>query len=112
MVPFSAGGPTDTVTRLVAEPMSKELGQEIVVKNVEGAGGTLAAGRSPTPKPDGYTLLMHHIGMSTAPALYPDLAYDPLKDFKTIGLVTDRADDHHRAQGLRAEQPRGAHRPT
>jgi tripartite-type tricarboxylate transporter receptor subunit TctC len=88
-VPFSAGGPTDTVTRLVAKPMSKELGQEIVVKNVEGAGGTLAAGDVADAEPDGYNLLMHHIGMSTAPALYPDLAYDPLKDFKTIGLVTD-----------------------
>ena len=87
-VPFSAGGPTDTVTRLVAKPMSKDLGQEIVVKNVEGAGGTLGAGDVADAEPDGYTLLMHHIGMSTAPALYPDLAFDPLKDFKTIGLVT------------------------
>ncbi len=88
-VPFAAGGPTDTVTRLVAKPMSKELGQEIVVKNAEGAGGTLAAGDVANSEPDGYNLLMHHIGMSTAPALYPDLAFDPLKDFKTIGLVTD-----------------------
>ena len=87
-VPFAAGGPTDTVTRLVAKPMSKELGQEIVVKNTAGAGGTLAAGDVADAEPDGYTLLMHHIGMSTAPALYPDLAFDPLKDFKTIGLVT------------------------
>ena len=76
------------MTRLVAKPMSKELGQEIVVKNAEGAGGTLAAGDVAEAEPDGYTLLMHHIGMSTAPALYPDLAFDPLKDFKTIGLVT------------------------
>ena len=88
VVPFSAGGPTDTVTRLIADPMKKELGQDIVVKNVEGAGGTLAAGQVANDKPDGYTVLMHHIGMSTAPALYPDLAYDPLKDFKTVGLVT------------------------
>jgi len=88
VVPFSAGGPTDTVTRLVAKPMSKDLGQEIVVKNVEGAGGTLGAGDVADAEADGYTLLMHHIGMSTAPALYPDLAFDPLKDFKTIGLVT------------------------
>jgi len=88
VVPFSAGGPTDTVTRLIADPMKKELGQDIVVKNVEGAGGTLAAGQVANEKADGYTVLMHHIGMSTAPALYPDLAYDPLKDFKTVGLVT------------------------
>lgn len=89
VVPFSAGGPTDTVTRLIAEPMSKALGQQIVVQNVEGAGGTVAAGEVAAAAPDGYTVLMHHIGMSTAPTLYPDLPFDPLEDFKTIGLVTD-----------------------
>lgn len=89
VVPFSAGGPTDTITRLVAKPMSEELGQQIVVKNVEGAGGTLAAGQVADEEGDGYTMLVHHIGMSTAPALYPDLEYSPLEDFKTIGLITD-----------------------
>jgi len=89
VVPFAAGGPTDTVTRLVAEPMSATLGQEVIVENVAGAGGTLAAGQVATAAPDGYTVLMHHIGMSTAPSLYPDLPYDPLVDFKTIGLVTE-----------------------
>ncbi len=89
VVPFSAGGPTDTVTRLIAEPMSVELGQTIVVQNVEGAGGTVAAGEVAAAEPDGYTVLMHHIGMSTAPALYSNLEYDPLTDFKTIGLVTE-----------------------
>jgi tripartite-type tricarboxylate transporter receptor subunit TctC len=89
VVPFAAGGPTDTVTRLVAEPMGTTLGQPIVVQNVAGAGGTLAAGQVATAEPDGYTVLMHHIGMSTAPSLYADLPYDPLVDFKTIGLVTE-----------------------
>lgn len=89
VVPFAAGGPTDTVTRLIAEPMSKELGQQIVVQNVEGAGGTVAAGQVADEDADGYQVLIHHIGMSTAPGLYPDLAYDPLEDFKTVGLVTD-----------------------
>ena len=89
VVPFAAGGPTDTVTRLVAEPMSAELGQQVVVQNVEGAGGTVAAGEVAAAEPDGYTVLMHHIGMSTAPTLFPDLAYDPLVDFRTIGLVTE-----------------------
>ena len=89
VVPFSAGGPTDTVTRLIAEPMAEELGVEVVVKNVEGAGGTVAAGQVADAEGDGYEVLIHHIGMSTAPALYPDLAYDPLEDFKTVGLVTD-----------------------
>jgi tripartite-type tricarboxylate transporter receptor subunit TctC len=89
VVPFAAGGPTDTVTRLVAEPMSKTLGQQIVVQNVAGAGGTLAAGQVAAAAPDGYTVLMHHIGMSTAPSLYKNLGFDPLVDFKTIGLVTE-----------------------
>ena len=89
VVPFAAGGPTDTVTRLVAEPMSKTLGQQIVVENVAGAGGTLASGQVARATPDGYTVLMHHIGMSTAPTLYKDLPFKPLEDFKTIGLVTE-----------------------
>ncbi|HYI67874.1 MAG TPA: tripartite tricarboxylate transporter substrate-binding protein [Candidatus Limnocylindrales bacterium] len=89
IVPFAAGGPTDTVTRLVTEPMAAELGAEIVVQNVEGAGGTVAADQVANAEPDGYTVLMHHIGMSTAPTLYPDLTYDPLEDFEMIGLVTE-----------------------
>ena len=89
VVPFSAGGPTDTVARLVAEPMSKTLGQQIIVQNVEGAGGTLGAGEVAKAKNDGYKILMHHIGMSTAPALYSNLAFKPLESFQTIGLVTE-----------------------
>lgn len=89
VVPFSAGGPTDTVTRLIAEPMGKALGQQFVIQNVTGAGGTVAAGQVANAEPDGYTVLMHHIGMSTAPTLYPNLPYDPLEDFETIGLVTE-----------------------
>ncbi|MGL5809275.1 MAG: tripartite tricarboxylate transporter substrate-binding protein [Nocardioides sp.] len=89
VVPYAAGGPTDTVARLIAEPMSEELGQRIVVQNVEGAGGTVAAGQVAEADGDGYQVLIHNIGMSTAPALYPDLAYAPLEDFETIGLVTD-----------------------
>ena len=89
VVPFSAGGPTDTVTRLIADPMAAELGVEIVVQNVEGAGGTVAAEQVANAEPDGYTVLMHHIGMSTAPTLYPDLPYDPIEDFEPIGLVTE-----------------------
>lgn len=89
VVPYSAGGPTDTVTRLIAEPMGAKLGQQIVVKNVTGAGGTVASGQVAEAKPDGYEVLIHNIAMSTAPALYPDLPYEPLVDFKTIGLITD-----------------------
>ncbi|KRA55425.1 tripartite tricarboxylate transporter substrate-binding protein [Devosia sp. Root635] len=89
VVPFSAGGPTDTVTRLVAAAMSEDLGQQVVVQNVGGAGGTLGAGQVAAANPDGYTLLLHHIGMSTAPALYASLPYDPMTDFAPIGLVTE-----------------------
>ena len=89
VVPFSAGGPTDTVTRMISEPMAKELGGKIVVQNVEGAGGTVGAGQVARAQPDGYTVLMHHIGMSTAPALYKNLGYKPLEDFEMVGLVTE-----------------------
>lgn len=89
VVPFSAGGPTDTVTRLVAEAMSKDLGQQIVVENVGGAGGTLGAGRVASADADGYTLLLHHIGMATSATLYRKLAYDTLGAFEYVGLVTD-----------------------
>ncbi|PJN93995.1 hypothetical protein CNY89_17120, partial [Amaricoccus sp. HAR-UPW-R2A-40] len=89
VVPFSAGGPTDTVTRLVAEPMSKALGQQVVVQNVGGAGGTLGAAQVAKAQADGYTLLLHHIGMSTAPSLYDNLTFDPVTDFAPIGLVTN-----------------------
>lgn len=88
VVPFSAGGPTDTVARLVAEVMSQDLGQQVVVQNVGGAGGTLGAGQVATAPNDGYTLLLHHIGMSTAPTLYRSLPYDPTTDFAPIGLIT------------------------
>jgi len=89
VVPFSAGGPTDTVTRLVAQAMSEDLGQQVVVQNVGGAGGTLGAGQVAAAPNDGYTLLLHHIGMSTAPALYQSLPFDPQTDFAPIGLVTN-----------------------
>lgn len=89
VVPFSAGGPTDTVTRLVAEAMSRDLGQQIVVENVGGAGGTLGAGRVADAAPDGYTLLLAHIGMATSATLYRSLPYDPVNAFDYVGLVTD-----------------------
>lgn len=89
VVPFSAGGPTDTVARLVADVMSRDLGQQVVVQNVGGAGGTLGAGQVATAPNDGYTLLLHHIGMSTAPTLYRSLPFSPETDFAPIGLVTE-----------------------
>lgn len=89
VVPFAAGGPTDTVARLVAESMSKDLGQQIIVENVGGAGGTLGAGRVASAEADGYTILLHHIGMATSATLYRKLAYNTLEAFDYVGLVTE-----------------------
>ena len=89
VVPFAAGGPTDTVARLVAESMSKDLGQQVIVENVGGAGGTLGAGRVADADADGYTVLLHHIGMATSATLYRKLPYDTLNAFEYVGLVTD-----------------------
>ena len=89
VVPFAAGGPTDTVARLVGEAMGRDLGQTVVIENIGGAGGTLGAQRTATARPDGYSLLVHHIGMSTIPTLYRRLAYDPVNGFEPIGLITE-----------------------
>lgn len=89
VIPFAAGGPTDTVGRLIAEAMGRDLGQNVVVVNVGGAGGTLGAQRVAQARPDGHTILLHHIGMATIPTLYRRLAYDPVNGFETIGLVTE-----------------------
>ena len=89
VVPYSAGGPTDVVARMLAIPMAKSLGQTVVVENTVGAGGTIAPARVARAKNDGYTILIHHMGMATAPSLYKKLPYDPLKDFEYIGQVLD-----------------------
>ena len=89
VVPFTAGGPTDLVARGIAQGMTKALGQPVVVENTPGAGGTVAATRVKNAAPDGHTLLVHHIGMATAPALYRKLAYNPMTDFEPVALVVD-----------------------
>ena len=89
LVPFAAGGPTDIVARLLGQAMGKTLGQTIVVENALGAGGTVAPTKLKNAAPDGYTILLAHIGMSTAPALYRSLPYKPLEDFEFVGEVVD-----------------------
>jgi len=89
VVPFNAGGPTDTVARSIAASMSKTIGQTVVVENKNGAGGTVGAGYVKNAQPDGYTFLLHHNGMATAPSLYRKLAYNPLTDFEYITQVAD-----------------------
>jgi tripartite-type tricarboxylate transporter receptor subunit TctC len=88
IVPFAAGGPTDVIARIVGDHMSRTLGQQIVVENVVGAGGTTGITRAAQAQPDGYTIMMGHMGTHGAsPALYPNLKYDPTKDFAPVGLA-------------------------
>jgi tripartite-type tricarboxylate transporter receptor subunit TctC len=88
IVPFAAGGPTDVVTRLVCEHMSRTLGQPIIVENVGGAGGTLGMTRAAQAQSSGYTIAVGNMGtQSAAPALYPNLKYDPAKSFAQVGVV-------------------------
>ena len=88
IVPFSAGGPGDVIARILGGAMSATLKQSIVIENVVGAGGTLGTNRVAKAAPDGYTLLLMHVGQATAPALYAKLPFDPVGDFAPIGLVT------------------------
>ena len=89
VVPFAAGGPSDKIARDVAEALRKPLGQTVVVENVGGAGGTIGANKVAKATPDGYTLLVHHIGMATAPALYRKLPYKMPEDFEYLGLINE-----------------------
>jgi tripartite-type tricarboxylate transporter receptor subunit TctC len=89
VVPFAAGGPTDKVAREIALAMGKTLKQQVIIDNSPGAGGTLAAKKVMNAPKDGYTVLIHHIGMSTAPGLYQKLGFDPLTDFEHLGQVAD-----------------------
>ena len=89
VVPFAAGGPTDTVARSVGQAMEKALGNNVIVENKAGAGGTIGVTDVAKAPADGYRVLVHHIGMATAPALYRKLPFDPLKDLEFIGLIND-----------------------
>jgi tripartite-type tricarboxylate transporter receptor subunit TctC len=88
IVPFAAGGPTDIVARIAGEHLSRTLGQQVVIENVLGAGGTTASARAMRANPDGYTIIMGHMGThAAAVAVYPNLAYRPDADFEPIGMV-------------------------
>jgi tripartite-type tricarboxylate transporter receptor subunit TctC len=88
IVPFAAGGPTDVISRIVGEHISRTLGQQLVIENVVGAGGTTASTRAKRAAPDGYTLITGHMGTHAASvALYPKLQYDPRTDFEPIGMI-------------------------
>jgi tripartite-type tricarboxylate transporter receptor subunit TctC len=89
IVPFAAGGPTDKVARDLAEALRKPLGGTIIIENVGGVGGTLGANKVAKAAPDGYTLLLHHIGIASATALYRTLPYKTLEDFEYLGMINE-----------------------
>ena len=89
VVPAAAGGPTDTISRITAQAMSKHLGQQITIENAGGAGGTIGTARVVRADPDGHTLLIYHVGLSTAATLYRKLPYDTKSAFAPVGLITD-----------------------
>ncbi|KQT11384.1 tripartite tricarboxylate transporter substrate-binding protein [Ramlibacter sp. Leaf400] len=89
VVPFAAGGPSDKIARDLAEALRKPLGQTVIVDNAGGAGGTIGAAKVARANADGYTLLVHHIGMATAPALYRKLSYKVPDDFEFLGLINE-----------------------
>jgi tripartite-type tricarboxylate transporter receptor subunit TctC len=89
IVPAAAGGPTDTLTRVLATSMGEALRQQMIIENAGGAGGTIGVNKAAKARADGYTLLLYHIGMATAPSLYRKLQYDTLNDFDYVGQVAD-----------------------
>jgi tripartite-type tricarboxylate transporter receptor subunit TctC len=91
VVPFPPGGATDAIARVMQDSMSQSLGQQIVIDNVGGAGGMIAAGRAARAAPDGYTVLLHQVALAAGMTLYPNLAFDAEKDFVTIGLINTAA---------------------
>ena len=111
IVPFAAGGPTDVIARIVGDHMSKTLGQQLVIENIVGAGGTTASTRAMRATNDGYTIIMGHMGTHAASvALYPNLAYHPLKNFETIGLAAGTPVLDSRQEGFPGEGSQGIRR--
>ncbi|MCW5737076.1 MAG: tripartite tricarboxylate transporter substrate binding protein BugD [Enhydrobacter sp.] len=89
VTPYAAGGGSDVVTRVLADELRRQLGQPVTVQNITGAGGNIGTQRVAQAAPDGYTLLLHHVGMATAPALYKAPGFDPVKSFEPIGMFAD-----------------------
>jgi tripartite-type tricarboxylate transporter receptor subunit TctC len=90
IVPFAAGGPTDAMARDIADKVGKQVGQQVIIENVGGAGGTIGAGKAAKANADGYTFLVGHLGyMGAAPSLYKKLSYDPVKDFEPVFRFPD-----------------------
>jgi len=91
VVPFPPGGATDAIARIIQDSMSQSLGQQLVIENIGGAGGMIAAGRAARAAPDGYTVLLHQVALAAGMTLYPNLGFDAEKDFVSIGLINTAA---------------------
>src|SRR5262245_32423233 len=91
VVPYPPGGATDAIARIIQDSMSQALGQQLVIENIGGAGGMIAAARAARAAPDGYTVLLHQVAMAAGMSLYPNLTFDAEKDFVPIGLVNTAA---------------------
>src|SRR5262245_16868426 len=89
MMPYAAGGPGDTLTRIIGQGMGKVLGKQFLVENMAGAGGTIGTAKVAASAPDGYSLLVMHFGHAANTALYRNLRYDPIKDFEPIGMIAE-----------------------
>src|SRR5215467_2542934 len=89
--PFPPGGATDAIARIIQDAMAKALGQPVVIENVGGAGGTIAAARASRAEPDGYTIMIHQVALAAGMTMYPKLSYDAEKDFVTIGMINTAA---------------------
>ena len=106
LVPFPPGGATDAIARILQNPMQKALGQTIVVENVGGAGGMIAAARAARAAPDGYTIMIHQVALAAGMSLYPNLTFDAEKDFVTIGLINTAASPLRRLRRCRQKTSR------
>src|SRR5580692_4466175 len=92
LVPFPPGGATDAIARIIQDPLQKSLGQPIVIENIGGAGGMIAADKAARANPDGYTILIHQVALAAGMSMYSkDLNFDAVKDFATVGLVNTSA---------------------
>ncbi len=101
IVPYPPGGATDAISRIIQESMSRSLGQQVVIENIGGAGGMIAAAKAARAAPDGYTILIHQVALAAGVTMYQNLSFDALKDFATIGLINTAAS----AWSARADLP-------
>jgi tripartite-type tricarboxylate transporter receptor subunit TctC len=91
IVPFPPGGATDAIARIIQDPLQRSLGQPIVIENIGGAGGTIAAAKAARAEPDGYTIVIHQVALAAGMSMYPNLSFDALRDFATVGLINTSA---------------------